>query len=108
MFAHAAKRSFTNWFEIRRAISVSGNVLKASRIFSAILRRHQRFPPANPAAAQDDVLVVNNCGLSRCYSALRIVQSHPGAIVRERRDCRTRPGMIVSDLDRRFEWAAVA
>ena len=78
IFAQAAKRSLTNWFEIRRAISGSGNVLKASRIFSAMsgLIRHSersrgtplhylKLPsrgPSTPKAfvAQDDALDKSN------------------------------------------------
>src|SRR5215471_16438250 len=136
MFAHAANRSVTNWFEIRRAISASGNVLSASRIFSAILlgnhghSEQRRGTPwhclpyhcgllrvlfaslrmtgsANPAAAKDNVTVVNDCSLPRRYGTLRIVQSHMGAIILERRDRRNRSSMIVADFDNGFERTAI-
>src|SRR5207253_2987213 len=73
MFAQAASRSLTSWFEIRRAVSASGNVLKASRIFSAMrwLLDCREIPglrfaplgmtegaPANPAAAEDEIDIV--------------------------------------------------
>src|SRR5262245_42737236 len=58
---------------------------------------------ANPAAAEDDVTVVNDGSLSRRYGTLRIMQSHMGAIILQWRNCRTRPGMVITDLDGRFE-----
>ena len=47
---------------------------------------------ANPAAAEHNVTVVNDCSLSGRYGTLRIVQSDMCSIVLERRHCRTRPG----------------
>jgi hypothetical protein len=46
-----------------------------------VLCRHQRFPPANPATAQNDVAIVNYCSLSRRDGALRLMQTNPSAIV---------------------------
>src|SRR6476659_2523103 len=60
-------------------------------------------PPANPAAAEHNITVVNDCSLPRRYRALRLVQSHMSAIVLERGDCRSRSGMVIADLDGRFE-----
>src|SRR5215475_1019723 len=62
---------------------------------------------ANPAAAKHNVTVVNDCSLSGRYGTLRIVQSHMGAIILERRDRRNRPGMIVADFDNGFETTAI-
>jgi hypothetical protein len=39
------------------------------------------FSAANPAAAEHNVIVVNDCSLSGRYGALRLVQSHMGAIL---------------------------
>src|SRR5437764_14245627 len=104
MFAHAAKRSLTNWFEIRRAISASGNVLNASRIFSAMCYAGTSASrPANPAATEHDVTVVNDCRLSRRYGALRFMQSHPGTIILGQRNRCGGAGMVVANLNRRFE-----
>ena len=62
---------------------------------------------ANPAAAEDNVTVVNDCGLSGRYGPLRIVQSHMGAIILEWRERRRRSGMIVADFDNSFERIAI-
>ena len=62
---------------------------------------------ANPAAAEDNVTVVNDRSLSGRYGTLRIVQSHMGAIILEWRDRPNRPGMIVADFDNSFETTAV-
>jgi hypothetical protein len=62
---------------------------------------------ANPAAAKDNVTVVNDCSLPGRYGTLRIVQSHMGAIILERRDRRNRSGMIVADFDNGFERTAI-
>src|ERR1044071_7847814 len=58
---------------------------------------------ANPAATEYDVSVVNYGCLSRRYCSLRVMQSHIGAVVPKRPDRRTCPGMVIADLDRRFE-----
>src|SRR5262249_17232475 len=71
--------------------------------FSHVLRRNPCFTAANPAAAENNVTVINYRSLSGSYSALRLAQSHAGAIVLECGDRRTGPGMIISDLDRRFQ-----
>src|SRR5262249_1166821 len=62
---------------------------------------------ANPAAAEDNVPVVNDGSLSGRHGTLRIVQSHMGAIILEWRDRRNRPGMIVADFDNSFERTAI-
>src|SRR6516164_1954182 len=62
---------------------------------------------ANPAAAEDNVTVVNDCSLSGRYGTLRIVQSHMGAIIPEWRDSRKCSGMIVADFDNSFERTAI-
>src|SRR5215510_6601077 len=62
---------------------------------------------ANPATAEDNVTVVNDCSLPGRYGTLRIVQSHMGAIILEWRDRRNRSGMIVPDFDHSFERTAI-
>ena len=59
--------------------------------------------PTNPTAAEHNVTIVNYRSLSGRYRALRLVQSHLGAIIFQWRHCRSRSGMIVADLDRGFE-----
>src|SRR5262245_16997065 len=62
---------------------------------------------ANPAATDYDVTVVNHSRLSRRYCSLRVMQSHIGAVVLKRRDRRTCPGMVITDLDEGFKGAAI-
>src|SRR5438552_349472 len=93
---------------MRRAISASGNVLSASRTLSAMSRRYRRFSPANPAASKNNVIIVDNRSLSRCDRALRFMQSHMGAIVLQRHNCRERTRMVVADFHGGFECAAVS
>ncbi len=59
--------------------------------------------PANPAATQHNVTIVNDRSLSGRYCALRVVQSNMGTIIFQWRNSRRRSGMIISDLDRGFE-----
>ena len=68
-----------------------------------MLRRHQRFAPANPAATEHDVTVVHDRSLSRRYGTLRFMQSHPGAIILGQRNRCRGAGMVVANLNRRFE-----
>ena len=58
---------------------------------------------ANPAAAKHNVTAVNDCSLSGRYGTLRVMQSDMCSIVLERRHCRTRPAMVISDFHVRCE-----
>ena len=68
----------------------------------------RRNVAANPAAAENDVIVIDDRSLSGCYGTLRIMQSDMGTIIVEWRDRRTRPGMVISDLHGRFKSVVVA
>ena len=68
------------------------------RLRFAPLRMTRWSVPANPAATEHNVTVVNDCSLSGRYGSLRIVQSHMCAIVFQWRNCRKRSGMIVSNF----------
>src|SRR6266699_4293183 len=100
MFAHAANFSATNCFEIRRAVSASGNVLSASRVIPSeveepraitlgyhrwILRLHfaplRMTCPADPAATKHNIIVVNYCSLSGRHGTLWLMQTNASAIV---------------------------
>ena len=114
MFAHAANFSSTNVCAMRLAVSASGKVLMASKIWSAIgqakavipsgveesrcitLRNHRgilglRFsplrttPPGNPTATKDDVTIIKHRCLAWRHGPLRIVQAHMGVPVFESR-----------------------
>src|SRR5437773_7410877 len=93
---------------MRRAISASGNVLSASRTLSAMSRRYRRFSPANPAASNNNVIIVDNRSLSRCDRALRFMQSHTRALILQRRNCRDGTRMVVADFHGGFDWFVVA
>jgi hypothetical protein len=67
----------------------------------------RRNAPANPAATEHDLTVVNDRSLSGRYGALRVVQSHVGPIVVQWHHSRNRSGMIIADLHEGFEGAAV-
>src|SRR5687768_15085759 len=98
MFAQAANFSVTNCRAMRRAVSRSGNVLKASRISSAISGRLERGSAANPAAAENDVAIVNHGGLAGRDGFLRLVQLDTSAAAMHRRDGRARAGVAVANL----------
>src|SRR5688572_5349404 len=102
MFAQAAKFSVTNCRAMRRAVSMSGKVLKASRISSAISGRLERSGAADPATAENDVAIVNHSRLSRRDGFLRFVQLEASASVFQRRHGRTGARMAVANLHRDF------
>src|SRR5579884_226507 len=71
--------------------------------FRLAMRGLRKSAPANPAATQDDVAIVNHRSLTWRDSALRLMQANPGAILFQRNNGRERAGMIVTNFDRRFE-----
>src|SRR5687768_13227748 len=103
MFAQAAKFSVTNCRAMRRAVSRSGNVLKASRTSSAISGKLEGGGAANPASAENDIAIVNHRRLSGCDGFLRLVQLDASAAVLHRGDGRARAGMAVANLHRDFK-----
>jgi len=74
--------------------------------FSHRLGRDGRFPAANPATAYDNVCIVNDGSLPGCDGALRVAQSHVGAIVLQWSNCRDGTRMIIADFHCGFEAVA--
>src|SRR5262245_18212830 len=96
-FAHQLVRNPVRDFGVRKSAQ------RNKDFFSHVLRGHERFPAASPSAAEDDVTVVYDCSLSGRYGTLKVMQADMCTIVLERRNCCTRPGMVITDLDCRFE-----
>ena len=69
-----------------------------------MLRRHQRFAPANPAATEHDVTVVNDCSLSGRYGTLRFMQANSRAIILGQRNRCRGAGMVVANLNCGFDF----
>ena len=105
MFAQAARFSVTSCCAIRRAVSMSGNVLQREQRLRRPCRQAgcRAVGPANPAAADHDVSIVKNRGLSGRDRFLRLVQLDASAPVLQRREGRAGPGMAVTNLDRDFD-----
>ena len=59
--------------------------------------------PTDPTAADYNVAIVNYRRLTRSDRALRLMQTNSGAIIFQRLHSRNRSGMIIANLDHRFE-----
>src|SRR6185369_12469959 len=94
---------FIGWSEGRdrlaylRAQTVGQQLLPKNRVLSG-----KSFP--NPAAAEDQVVLVKHGRLARGHSALRFTQLYLRLPAGEWRDDRRRPRMVVADLDGGFHF----
>ena len=85
----------------RAALSYRRGILRPRKLSG--LRMTRGCGPTDPTAADYNVAIVNYRGLTRSDRALRVVQTNSGAIIFQRRHCRNRSGMIIANLDRRFD-----
>src|ERR1700726_1538538 len=67
----------------------------------------KRLAPADPAATEHYVIIVKNGRLPWSDGSLRFVQANTGAMVLQRRHCRARTRMAITDLDRDFDFAVI-
>src|SRR5438034_5816906 len=93
------KKNATKTTKVTKTVCRSRNKLRYPNfLLRGLLGWHRRLASTDPAAADDDIVIVNHCGLSRRHRALRFVQMNACAIVFQCPDCRNRAGMIVADL----------
>src|ERR1700722_15725139 len=60
--------------------------------------------PHDPSAADDQIILIKNCGLSWRNGALWRMQFHFHTIIFQQRNSRGRAGMIVTNLRGDFDW----